>query len=148
VYELDQVLCHCSVTVGERAGLSWLHFDEFKVFKLTPKGAWIAPRHEVDWEPSPRLSPLEQLSAVRPIRGKKWVSNNTYFCSPTKEEALYHCKRRAASYVRHCERRLRVAKRRMAALEQETPPDDSAFFSDNIALLLKDGASNLILSGG
>lgn len=139
-YEYDQVLHRAYMTVG---GLSpdqtWLHFDEFKVIKVTAKGAWIAYRSEVDNALYCKGEPLEQLSKARPYSWRKWVGESTYFCSPTREEALYHLKRRTACYVKHCERRLTLARRRMRALNEEEVPPDSSFFSDNIALLMRTG---------
>lgn len=113
-YELGQVLYRAWV-----GGMGvYIRFAEYKVIRLTPKGAWIADQYEVDRE-SKKEHGLEALSEAKPYSWEKWVNlpDRCRWCSPTKKEAAIRLKYRTWSYEKHCRRRLKEAERRSRVIQ-------------------------------
>ena len=124
-YEENQILFRAL------AGTSTVYYEEWRVLRVTPKGAWIAPNtYPINWETAwweeddkPEEHALEQLARAKPYDNQKWVPVDARFASVSKDVALQRLRARTASYVGHCTRRLREAERRMRLLAGDPVPE-------------------------
>jgi len=116
-YTLDQIVYRASI----RSGSNYVNYEEFRVVKPTPKGAWIYPY----WRGSPSSTDLtfEAIQASdSSIKSElKWIPWGARFASTTKEDALARLKARTRSYLKHCRRRMKEAERRAAILNEGHP---------------------------
>ncbi len=89
-----------------------VHYREWVVVKVTPKGGWISLRSLVEGN---ALTLASEIDAPP----RKWVAHDgrKRFAYPTKEEALQSLRARASSYAGHCLRRYECARERAKRLE-------------------------------
>ncbi len=89
-----------------------VHYREWVVVKVTPKGGWISLRSLVEGN---ALTLASEIDAPP----RKWVAHDgrKRFAYPTKEEALQSLRARASSYAGHCLRRYERARERAKRLE-------------------------------
>jgi hypothetical protein len=87
----------------------YLRYDEYTVVKTTPCGVWLVRGNAV---------PAVTWNSINlALFYAKWIPGSGKWASPTKEQALERLRRRTASYVWHCRRRLREAEERARCLE-------------------------------
>ncbi len=89
-----------------------VHYREWVVVKVTPKGGWISLRSLVEGN---ALTLASEIDAPP----RKWVAHDgrKRFAYPTKEEALQSLRAKASSYAGHCLRRYERARERAKRLE-------------------------------
>ena len=93
-----------------------VHYREWVVVKVTPKGGWIATKRDHDYYESLKHNfPHEDHGEA----DRRWVAHDgrKRFAYPTKEEALQSLRARASSYAGHCLRRYERARERAKRLE-------------------------------
>ena len=120
-YVLDQTLFRATV-VGD-----CLFYDKYRVVRTTPKGAWVITGSEWYFAQL-RLEGLHELGKLAAQAGedwswKKWIGLNSRFAQRTKEDALSNLRYRNASYIGHCERRLRSARAASMVIKAEMKMD-------------------------
>lgn len=118
-YEVGQILHRAYFRCRSRD----LHFDDWVVVRVTPKGGWITPRWRwEEWQADIRQDEKDgnvfaALGRAEEDLARKWVPLDARFCSVTREEAVARLGFRTRAYLRHARAAFREAERRMELLK-------------------------------
>jgi hypothetical protein len=97
----DQILYRAIASARTNCAV-W--YEEYRVDKVTPKGAWLVHHNPQT------INDLVFLSAMpMPTAFRTWRSHDTRFAMPTKKEALWSLFARKCSHVAHARRRYNSA---------------------------------------